>query len=216
MLTRLFYGDKQTFPFGFNATGISILYDLRYATTIRLEVVERTYTINRVEAYVNGCIIESKIIAVLLVFHGSCHPQIHPITVQRCLHLNHHRTSCNINVRAGTPYALAPKSPFDIGRAIAMPDGSYFFGTNTVAPRHPITGEPVWLHRHAPKFVWTHDYLKFDPVPRAWTHIAKQNPYGSWRGVLRDTPNIPLDIFLPSYEHQLFVDVHWLPLSYGL
>ena len=121
-LTRLFYGDKQTFVFGFNTTS--------------------------------------------------------------------------------TPYALAPKHPFDIGLVTVREDGRQFFGTNTVAPRHPVTGEPAWLHRHAPKFVWTWDYLQFDPVPRAWTHIAKQDRYGSWDGLVRSRTDVPQELFVPSPEHQ--------------
>ena len=37
-----------------------------------------------------------------------------------------------------------------------------------------VSGNILWLHRHGAKINDVMEYLKYDPVPRAWTHMFKQ------------------------------------------
>ena len=81
---------------------------------------------------------------------------------------------------------MSPMTPYGIGLLDTAPDGRQFFCSNTIAQRHPITGDLVWLHRNSAKLLGSHAYLRPESVRRAWSHVAKQGRYGSWRLTGRD------------------------------
>jgi hypothetical protein len=44
------------------------------------------------------------------------------------------------------------------------------------------------MHRGGAKFAWAHQYLRYDPIPRAWTHAAKGNLKTPWYGFPKASP----------------------------
>ena len=114
----------------------------------------------------------------------------------------------------GTPYALVGKTIYLQG--IAAPQdptnaqSPLFFCGSGISQPHPITGKPLFIHRGIVKFSkWpAQDYLAFDPIPRAWTHIAQQHPKKAWGMVLRfidgrvSEQNRPSQVWLPRPSSQ--------------
>ncbi len=76
----------------------------------------------------------------------------------------------------GTPYSLVGKNPFGMGLAHPDAEGHMYLCSNTYGQRHPTTGDVIFVHRGGAKYTFANDYLKLDPIPRAWSHIAKQGP----------------------------------------
>ncbi len=99
-----------------------------------------------------------------------------------------------------TPYSLVRKHMYSIGLR-AYQNGQSVFCGNTMAQRHPTTGDMLFLHRNAAKFMGASDYLALDPIPRAWSHYAKQNPRSSWQNLYRE--EVPRAAMLPSENIQL-------------
>jgi hypothetical protein len=84
--------------------------------------------------------------------------------------------------------------------------GKDFFCANTFGQRHPITGDILFVHRSLAKYVRSSEYLEYDPIPRAWTHLAKHSPRGNWQGLggrqyVKGVLSNPLGVFLPSPSH---------------
>ena len=102
----------------------------------------------------------------------------------------------------GTPYSMSDKFLIGIGKAITLDNGTTVFAANTFGQRHPTTGDLVWLHRLHAKFMFPWWYFSYDPIPRAWTHMAKQAPRSSWRVVsgVQQRKDVPAAVVLP-HQH---------------
>ena len=72
-----------------------------------------------------------------------------------------------------TPYAVSRKHPLSVGRVARLETGELYFCGNTLAQRHPITGEVMFMHRGGAKYSGPVEYLRHSPPPRAWSvHMA--------------------------------------------
>lgn len=99
----------------------------------------------------------------------------------------------------GTPYAVAANAFYGIGVAAEMPNGKPFFCANTFGQKHPTTGQIMWLHRVGLKYDFAYDYLKYFPIKRSWTHIAKVPLAGPWQQTQRDMPGVPQEVFVRDH-----------------
>ena len=108
---------------------------------------------------------------------------------------------------SSTAYALNPKPFFGVGLAAVLENGEQFMCANTLGQRHPETGHIVFLHRHGVKFRWAGDFLKYDPVPRAWTHLAAQSARSPWHGYARNEAHVPREALMPddTLQRECFV-----------
>ena len=101
----------------------------------------------------------------------------------------------------GTPFAVINHPPVGVGRAATLANGDTYFCSNTVAQRHPRTGEPLFLHRNSAKFVGALEYLDVQPFPRAWTHVGRQGKYQVWESITRE--KLPTaDLMIPVLRSQ--------------
>jgi hypothetical protein len=105
-----------------------------------------------------------------------------------------------------TTHALVTKNIYFQGRAATHPEsGDFVFCGGGISQPHPITGMPFFIHRSCNKFMqWPAlDYLAYDPIPRAWTHIAQQSPREPWMMASRGYhKGIPDQDWLPSVNAQ--------------
>jgi hypothetical protein len=99
-----------------------------------------------------------------------------------------------------TPYKLLRKQPYGVGLVANMHDGHSFFCSNTLAQRHPVTGDIMFLHRSLPKFIHPSVYFSYTPTPRAWLYVGRSAHGTSWRVISRE--GSPEQLFLPHPYHQ--------------
>ena len=101
-----------------------------------------------------------------------------------------------------TPYEVVNKPMYFHGIATAQTtDGKQFFCGNGFSQVHPITGRPFFIHRSLTKFMaWpAEDYLSHNPIPRTWTHIARQaDNKKAWIAAERKKANVPVGVWHPG------------------